>query len=326
MPDDTAASTAAATDSATTNTTTATTANTAAATENKTLAGSGGATENAAATTTADVKTDTSKTDTAKADAAPDWRTGLDGEAKEFATRFSSIKDMAQAGVELRKANGSMVRVPGKDAKAEDVAKFRKAIGVPESADGYKPDIGRDLTDADKAAFTPIAKAALESGVPAEAFTKFSKAVAEMAKAQEAEANRVALAKREEAAASLKKDWGADYDANFELAKRALRTFAGNDADALLETTVNGQKLGDNPILIKAFGAVGRRMGEGEFIGAVGESERSTAQARIEQLMRENPPGTEKYKNPAVQKELSQLNEQLYGNAPANPGFNRVVL
>jgi hypothetical protein len=84
-----------------------------------------------------------------------------------------------------------MIKVPGKDATPEDKAKFNKAIGVPETVEGYKFDIGREPTDADKAIQGSLAKIALDNGIPAPAMTALSKAVAELATA--AKAKRTAL-------------------------------------------------------------------------------------------------------------------------------------
>lgn len=247
--------------------------------------------------------------------AVVDWRAGLEGEQLEFAKRAASPADVVKIALDLRKANGSMVRVPAADAKPEDVAKFHAAIGVPKTAEEYKPDLGRDLTDADKAVFTPIAKIMHANGVPAAAFTAVSKAVHELAVAQLNEQNRVAVEARTNNEAALKKEWGADYEGNVAVAQRALTQFGGEDLTQVLNSTVvNGQKLGDHPAIIKAFGKVGRSMGEGDFIGAVGADQRSSINAQIDRLMADNPPGTEKYK--AVAAQVAALTEQLHGTGP----------
>jgi len=255
----------------------------------------------------------------AAADAgAADWRASItDPEQKEFASRLASPADAVKVAYDLRKANGSMVRVPAKDAKPEDVAKFHKAIGVPEKPEEYKFDIGREPTDEDKQVQGEIAKVFHANGVPAAAVTAVSKAVTELAQAQLAEQNRVAVQARTDAEANLKKELGADYSKHVNLAVRAVEVFGGDELKTFLNTTiVNGAKLGDHPMLIKAMGKVGLRMGEGEFIGAVGSAEKGSLQAEMQQIMADNPPGTEKYKSPAVQKRLGEINTALYGSAP----------
>lgn len=256
--------------------------------------------------------------------AAADWRASItDPDAKEFASRLTTPADAVKVALDFRKANSAMIKVPGKDATPEDRAKFNKAIGVPETVEGYKFDIGREPTEADKAIQGNLAKIALDNGIPATAMTALSKAVAELAGAQIAEQNRVAVEARAANETALRKEWGADYEANKTLATRAVQAFGEVKShpevvDFFEKTLVNGQKLGDHPIMIRMLGNIGRRMGEGEFIGAVGSDQRQSLQTELNQLMTENPPGTEKYKSPAVQARVKQINEALYGNEPTS--------
>jgi hypothetical protein len=300
----------------TTTTTTGTTGDTGTTTQTTEAAGT---TQTAGTTETGTQQTGTTTTETAKTETA-DWRASItDPDAKEFATRLATPADAVKVALDLRKANSSMIRVPGKDATAEDRAKFHKAIGVPETAEGYTFDIGREATEADKAIQTGLAKIAFENGIPATAMTALSKAVSEMAGAAKAEENRVAVESRAANEAALRKEWGADFEANKVLATRAVQAFGEVKShpevvDFFDKTIVNGQKLGDHPVMVRMLGNIGRRMGEGEFIGAVGADQRTSLQTELQSLMAANPPGTEQYKAPAVQNRIREINEQLYGN------------
>lgn len=256
------------------------------------------------------------------ADAAPaqtDWRSTItDPEHVEFAKRMASPADAIKSAVDLRKLNSSMIRVPGKDATAEDRAKFNKAIGVPESAEGYTFDLGREATEADKAIQVNLAKVAFENGVPATAMSALTKAVAELAGAQKAEENRVAVAARAANEAALRKEWGADYEANKTLATRAVQAFGEVKShpeviDFFDKTMVNGQKLGDHPIMVRMLGNIGRRMGEGEFIGAVGADQRQSLQSEWNKILADTPPGSDGYRKPEVQKRITEISEALHG-------------
>jgi hypothetical protein len=74
-------------------------------------------------------------------------------------------RKISSHGEELKKATEGMVKIPGEGATEEDVATYRKAIGVPESAEGYTLSIPED----DKEGFEAIAKevrtAAHEEGI-----------------------------------------------------------------------------------------------------------------------------------------------------------------
>jgi hypothetical protein len=301
----------------TTETTTATATDTSTAAATTTTAAATTTDATTTATTTAAAATDTT---TAAAAASTDWRSSItDPEHVEFAKRLTSPADAVKVALDLRKANSSMIRVPGKDATAEERAKFNKAIGVPETVEGYKFDLGREPTEADKAIQGNLAKIALENGIPAQAMTAMSKAVAEMAQAAKAEENRVAVAAREANEATLRKEWGADYEANKTLASRAVQAFGEVKShpevvELFEKTIVNGQKLGDHPVLMRIFGNIGRRMGEGEFIGAVGADQRTSLQSELNEIMTKNPPGSTGYRDAAVQKRIGEINEALHGN------------
>jgi hypothetical protein len=305
-------------------TTTATTDATAATTTAADTSTAATTTTTAAATTTdattAATTTAAAATDTTTTTASADWRSSItDPEHVEFAKRIASPADAVKVALDLRKANSAMIKVPGKDATAEDRAKFNKAIGVPETVDGYKFELGREPTEADKAIQGKIAAVALEHGVPAQALAGITKAVSELAASQKAEENRVALAAREANEATLRKEWGADYEANKTLASRAVQAFGEVKShpevlELFEKTIVNGQKLGDHPVMIRMLGNIGRRMGEGEFIGAVGTDQRQSLQSELNDIYAKTPVGTTGYAAPAVQKRVSEIMEALHGN------------
>ena len=249
-----------------------------------------------------------------------DWRSGIeDPDLKDLAKRIASPADAIRSIAELRKANGSMVKLPGKDAKPEDLTKFRKAIGAPEKVEDYKFDVeGHEATDVDLAIRTEAAKVLHEFNAPAELAPRLSKMMATFADTMEAERERIAVEARTASEAQLQKEWGADYEPNKNLALRAIKAFGSPALVSFFnETHIDGKKLGDHPELIRAFGQIGRRMGEGKFIGSVGAEEKQTLQGELEQLYRDNPVGTDKFNQPSVQKRMREINVALHGEAPA---------
>jgi hypothetical protein len=68
---------------------------------------------------------------------------------------------------------------------------------------------------------------------------------------------------QEEAITALRGEWKGDFDKNLESAKTALKRFGGDELTAYLEDT----RLGDNPILIKAFKNIGEAISEDSFVG-----------------------------------------------------------
>lgn len=266
---------------------------------------------------------------TTEAAAEADWRASItDPGMAEFAKRIASPADAVKIAFDLRKANGSMIKVPGKDAKPEELATFRKALGVPETMNGYTFEMpeGVEPSETDKAFQVRMAEVFHETGVPAGTAMAMNKAWNEMTAAAEAEAARLAKQGFEDAQAGLKKELGAEYEPSRQVANRALQTFGGDELVSFLQdTVVNGHRLSDHPRIFKAFATIGRRMGEADFIGAVSQDEKSTIQGEIDQLMRDNPPGSPKYSDPKVQKRIRELSEQLHGTGSIVGSAGRAV-
>ena len=80
---------------------------------------------------------------------------GLYGMYRELESKFTS---------------GGLVKVPGKDAKPEDIAAFHKALGVPEKSEDYFKDIklanGAVVGEADKPLADDFAAAVHKAGAP----------------------------------------------------------------------------------------------------------------------------------------------------------------
>src|SRR5690349_3690087 len=55
----------------------------------------------------------------------------------ESLKKFKTVEALAGSYVNLERTFGSRVAIPGKDAKPEDVTKFHRAMGVPETPDKY---------------------------------------------------------------------------------------------------------------------------------------------------------------------------------------------
>lgn len=248
-----------------------------------------------------------------------DWREGIaDPELKKFAENMASPTDAVKAAREMRQQLSTRVKLPGKDAKPEEHAAFAKAVGAGEKVEEYVsafPKGEGEPNDTDKLVQSKVAEVLHKHHVPLAATAELHSVVAEVAKNIEAEQERVALKGREEADAALRKEWGADYDGNVALASRAAKAFGGDEfLRWASETVINGVKLGDHPGFVKTFGTIGRRMGEGTFIGAVDPTAQKSLDTQINDFYAKYPPGTRGYAE--HQSELTALFEKRYGNAP----------
>jgi hypothetical protein len=258
-----------------------------------------------------------------------DWRAALrddEPDVYEFARNLASPADAAREAFKMRKDLSTRIKLPGKDATPEEEAKFRKALGAGKSVEDYKFTTaeGVELTDTDKEIRSKVADALHAARAPVALAPKLQAIVEEAAAAAEAEQDRVALAGREASQAALKKEWGGDYEANVEHAKRAMQQFGDDDLrDFLNSTFKDGVKFGDHPALIRAFGRIGRGMGEHGFVtAAVGVGERETLQGELDRLYSEHF-GKDSFKSPAVQRRMEEINKALFGSAPLGAGAGR---
>jgi hypothetical protein len=144
------------------------------------------------------------------------------------------------------------VIVPGEKATEVELAEFRKAIGVPETPDGYKYETPKDISVEDlsteflKGTMERFHKAGATPAVVNEALNIYSDHLREVEKQVDAmEAQAVAAADE-----ALKTNWGASYEKNMHLANRFMvEATAGWPAEkraALLGTEENGFSEGIN--------------------------------------------------------------------------------
>jgi hypothetical protein len=202
-----------------------------------------------------------------------------------------------------RFSEGGLVKIPGKDAKPEEVAAFNKAMGVPEKPEEYLGALalpgGKVLGDADKPIAESFAKAMHPLGLtPAQ----MSGAVAwrfeelEREAAAQFEADQTF---RSESEGALKKDWGAAFDANTR-SITSLFASAPGGADAAKEDglmarvlggrTTDGRVIGDDPDVVRWFAALAREINPAAtLVPATGGDSMKSIEAEIadiEKLMR----------------------------------------
>lgn len=67
----------------------------------------------------------------------------------DTATNSVRVDDLAKSYRELERHLGGSVKIPGASADEADIAKFRQALGVPETADAYELQLGEDGFAAD---------------------------------------------------------------------------------------------------------------------------------------------------------------------------------
>jgi hypothetical protein len=214
------------------------------------------------------------------------WRDTLKSDdAKKFAESSPDVDHLVGRALEMRQKLSNAITPPGKDATDEEVASYRKQIGVPDTADAYEfamPE-GVEPTEVDTAFQAAMGEVMHANNVPAGAAKAMAAAyndfVAKTAEAQ-VEADKQFA---EQSETDLRKAWpGEEFDRNKTFANRAVAQVFGEDLEeARHMETKDGRFFLDHPIVLKAFAAVGREMAEGGLVPPLSEGERDAAQDQI---------------------------------------------
>lgn len=218
-----------------------------------------------------ETKAEEPKTEEPKAPWGDGWREALSGEdekVKKLLSRYASPNEFLKAHLELQKklSSGEAKKTLDKDATPEQIAEYRKANGIPETADKYLDTLpkGTVLGEKDAEAFKPF----LEKMHAKNASPEF---VHEAVMAYQ-EAQEQAMAKlydsdiqaKESTEDTLRAEWGQDYRANINHVNNLLDgSFPPTVIDALKRGRLgdeNNTPLFSSPEVLKAFAQIAREL------------------------------------------------------------------
>ncbi len=195
-----------------------------------------------------------------------DWKEGVAKEIR-FSTdgndkleRFSDATSLATSYLEQEKMNSGRVKMPTEETPDSERSAFFQKMGMPGDVSGYsRPEMpeGKGL---DEEFFTDMASIAHQEGVSDKQFSAFVNRVIERQVAAEelsiTEDNRVA----EETLKQLHTDWGADYDKNLEISRRAIKELVPDDMKEDFAALLAEKNLDNNVLFIRAFNSIGAKM------------------------------------------------------------------
>lgn len=199
-----------------------------------------------------------------------DWKASLSDEIRNEKSleNISDIESLAKSFVHAQKLVGAdKIPVPNKFATEEDWNKVYEKLGRPKSAEEYKFNLPEDKT-VDETALKSFADQAHKLGLlpgQADGVVKFYN---DMIGAELSNANSIAVAAREKATSELKTEWGQAYDQKIAAANNVVRSVL---PDGFMSMNMeDGTKLGDNPVVIKAFAMLAEKMGEDKIVSSDG--------------------------------------------------------
>ena len=210
-----------------------------------------------------DPKTETPETST-------DWKVSLsdDIKADKSLENIKDINALAKSYIHAQKMVGSdKIPVPNKYATEDDWNAVYEKLGRPKTADGYKFDLPQDK-QVDEVSLKEFSSQAHKLGLlpgQAQGMVKFYNEIT--AKSLQ-DADSKALAARETSTKELKQEWGQAFDQKVSQAATLAKSVGATE---LLNTNLaDGTKLGDHPVMIKAFAELANKMGEDSIVQASG--------------------------------------------------------
>lgn len=252
---------------------------------------------------------DNTGTDDAFAWVPEDYREEFrnDSTLNQFASQDAFIKAM----LDDRKANGVAIKLPGENATDEEWGKFYDRLGRPASSNDYglSKDIpeGLDFNEEFYNEFTKeIYTAGLSKKQAEKIYNWYNNKSAEMAKDIDAKIQASYKKSVDDAVASLKKEWGTDYQQNLDSAVAMANKFLSPATKQYLNAT----KLGNNPLLIKDFYNLSKQVSGAQMRGE-GPSGNISSLAELEAKMAANLRAPDYTTNRQLQQENKDIANKI---------------
>jgi len=196
---------------------------------------------------------------------------------KNSIKNFKSVPDLVKALGNANALIGKKLGVPNEKSSPEEVAAFRRSLGVPDSIDEYKfaPDALPQGMTWDDNNVKNYAEIAHKHNIPPSAMKAL---VTEHAKMEhfKMQGMQAQIEKQHvDAVNTLKKEWGGEFDKNIGLAKQAAK-IAGVNA--------NSQGFAD-PEVVRGFVRLSQMMSEDKVGRSMSGSEFMTGSARAKDIM-----------------------------------------
>jgi len=196
---------------------------------------------------------------------------------KDTLSKYKSVPDMAKALANANALIGKKLGVPNEKSSPEEVAAFRRSLGVPDTIDEYKfaPDALPEGMTWDDNNVKNYAEIAHKHNIPP---TAMKALVTEHAKMEhfKMQGMQAQIEKQHvEAVNTLKKEWGGEFEKNIGLAKQAAK-IAGVNA--------NSQGFAD-PEVVRGFVRMAQMMSEDKVGRSMSGSEFMTGSARAKDIM-----------------------------------------
>jgi len=183
---------------------------------------------------------------------------------------YDSLDKLVKSHVEQARLLGAdkdrLVKLPGEKATPEEVQAFYNRLGRPEKPEEYGLQVPKDVPEGvnfveggNQKLAEIFHKHGLSKGQAEAVFNDYVNYTLELYKDQ-AEQYSQGL---EKARGALAEEWGRDYDAKVDMAKRAIKEFADEDTVNFLKEN----NLNNHPGMVKLLSKVGSALVEADYDG-----------------------------------------------------------
>jgi len=213
---------------------------------------------------------------------ATDWKASLSDEirADKSLENIKDIEGLAKSYVHAQKLVGAdKIPVPNKFATDKDWDAVYQKLGRPENPSGYKYDLPEDQS-INQEALKNFSDQAHKLGLLPTQANGVVKFYNELTASSLQEQETTAVAARENSTKELKQEWGQAYDQKINQASNLAKSVGASE---LFDTNLaDGTKLGDHPVMIKAFAELASKMGEDSITQSSGPIYQTPAQIEKE--------------------------------------------
>ena len=213
---------------------------------------------------------------------ATDWKASLSDEirADKSLENIKDIEGLAKSYVHAQKVVGAdKIPVPNKFATDKDWDAVYQKLGRPENPSGYKYDLPEDQS-INQEALKNFSDQAHKLGLLPTQANGVVKFYNELTASSLQEQETTAVAARENSTKELKQEWGQAYDQKINQASNLAKSVGASE---LFDTNLaDGTKLGDHPVMIKAFAELASKMGEDSITQSSGPIYQTPAQIEKE--------------------------------------------
>lgn len=247
-----------------------------------------------------------------------DWRQRLAGDDEKFLKTLERMTDPSQLGKSYREAErklketAALPKKPGKDAKPEEVAAYRQALGIPEKAEDYKIELpnGRVLGDDDKPLFAEFTARMHAANAPPEILSAAADWYLDHQQKLADELIEKDEAFKIEARDALRDDWGQEFKPNINAIGAMFDGAPEGVKDRLLGgRTADGRKIGDDPAVLRFLAGIAREINPAATVMPAGATQPGKGlEDRIKEIEQIMATDQRKYwSDNAIQEEYGRL-------------------